>query len=64
VTSVSLGPSKHEIVEYLHVGLGGGETPDVKDKSLEEDILEKILETMSEMYAWTVRSGILPQTIR
>ena len=34
------------------------------DESLEEDILEEIPETMSEMYARAGRSGILPQTIR
>ena len=52
VTSVSLGFSKHDIVESLHVRLGEDETPDAMDESLEEDILEEIPETMSEMYVW------------
>ena len=52
VTCVSLGPSKRDIIEYLHVGLGEDQTPDAMDESLGEDILEEIPETMSEMYVW------------
>jgi len=49
VISVSVGPSKDDIVEYLGLRLDEDETPDAMDQSLEEDILEKILENMSEM---------------
>ena len=52
MTCVSLGSSKHDIIEYLHVRLGEDKTPDAMDERLEEDILEKIPETMSEMYVW------------
>jgi len=49
VISISLGPSKDDIVEYLRVRLDEDETPDAMDGSLEADILEKIPENMSEM---------------
>jgi len=63
VASVSLGPSKHDIVEYLHFRLSEDETPDAMDESIEEDILEKIPETMSEMYSGEMMPGIPPQPI-
>ena len=49
VISVSVGPSKDDIMEYLRVRLYEDETPEAMDESLEADILEKIPETMSEM---------------
>ena len=49
VTSVSVDPSKDDIVEYLRLRLDEDETPDAMDQSLEEDILEKIPASMSEM---------------
>ena len=49
VTSVSLGISKGDIMEYLRVRLDEDETPDAMDRSLEAEILEKIPENMSEM---------------
>jgi len=49
VTSVSLGPSKGDIVEYLRVRLEDV-TPDAMEESLEAEILEKLLENMSDMY--------------
>ena len=49
-TSVSLGPSKNDIVEYLRVRLDKDVTPDAMEESLEADILEKIPEKMSDMY--------------
>ena len=55
---------KDDIVEYLRVRLYEDETPDAMDEILEEEIVEKIPETMSEMYVGAVRSGIPPQTIR
>ena len=64
VTSVSLGPRKDDIVEYLRIRLCEDETPDAMNGILEEGILEKIPETMSEMCVGAVRSGTPPQTIR
>jgi len=49
VLSLSVGPSKNDITEYLRLRLGEDETPDAMDDSLEADILEKIPEKMSEM---------------
>jgi len=49
VKSVSPGTSKDHITEYLHVRLNEDETPDAIDQSLEANIVEKILENMSEM---------------
>ena len=57
VTSVSLGSSKDDIVEYLRVRLDEDETPDAMDESLEADILSKIPENMSEMYVWAILLG-------
>jgi len=50
VTSISLGPSKDDIVEYLRVRLEEDLTPDAMEESLEAEILEKIPENMSDMY--------------
>jgi len=50
VTSVSLGPSKDDIVEYLRARLEEDLTPDAMDESLEAGILERIPENMSDMY--------------
>jgi len=47
--SVSPGTSKDHIIEYLHVRLNEDETPDAMDKSLEANIVEKILKNMSAM---------------
>ena len=50
VISMSVGPSRDDIMEYLRLRLDEDETPDAMDESLEGDILEKIPEMMSEMY--------------
>ena len=42
VTSVSVGPTSHDIITFLGVKLSEDETPDAMDKILEADILEKI----------------------
>ena len=63
VISVSLGPSKDDIVEYLRVRLEEDETPDAMDESLEADILEKIPENMSEMYVSAMLLGSPPHKI-
>ena len=49
VTSVSVGPNKDDITEYLRLRLDEDETPDAMDESLRADILERIPENMSEM---------------
>ena len=49
VTSMSVGPSRDDILEYLRLRLDEDETPDAMDRSLEAEILEKIPETMSDM---------------
>ena len=50
VISVSIGPSKDDIIRYLRARLSEDETPDAMDESLEADILERIPEGISEMY--------------
>jgi len=60
VTSVSLGPKKGDIVEYLRVRLDEDVTPDAMEESLKADILEEIPENMSEMYVGVMLFGIPP----
>ena len=50
VTSVSLTPTRGDITRYLRVRLSYDESPDAMDESLKVDILEKIPESISEMY--------------
>ena len=49
VVSVSVSPSREDIVGYIRIRLDKDETPDAMDESLAADIMEKIPETMSEM---------------
>jgi len=49
-TSVSICPTKGDIIEYLRVKLSEDETPDAMDARLEAEILEKIPENISEMW--------------
>ena len=49
VTNVSAGPTRGDIIRFLHVRLSEDETPDAMDESLEAEILENIPETVSEM---------------
>ena len=49
MTSLSLGLSKNDIIEYLGARLDEDETPDAMDESLEAEILEKTPEIISEM---------------
>jgi len=51
VMNVSVGPNTNDIMEYLRLRLDEDETPDAMNESLEADILKKIPENMSEMYA-------------
>ena len=45
--SVSVGPSKDDIVEYLRLRLDEGETPDAMDEILEGGVMERIPENVS-----------------
>ena len=54
VTSISLGPTRDDIVRFLRVRLSEDETPDAMDESLEAEILEKIPGTISEMWVATI----------
>jgi len=49
VVSVSVDPTRDDIVRFLQIRLSEDETPDAMDESLEADILEKIPENISEM---------------
>ena len=63
VISVSVSPRKDDIIRYLRFRLSEDETPDAMDESLEADILEKIPESISEMYVRAMTLGILPHII-
>jgi len=63
VTSVSVGPTRDDIARFLRVRLGEDETPDAMDESLEADILEKIPENISEMFATSMMEIILSRII-
>ena len=64
VISVSVEPSRDDIMEYLRLRLDEDETSDAMDESLEAEILQKIPETVSEMYVEAIIPGIPPSTIR
>ena len=64
VISVLVGSSKNDIMEYLRLKLDEDETPDAMNESLESDILEKIPESMSEMYVGVMLLRIPPHAIR
>ena len=63
VISVSVCPTRDDIIEYLRVRLGEDGTPDAMDESLAADIVEKIPQNVSEMYVGTRMLRILPYTI-
>jgi len=48
--SVSICPTKGDIIDYLRVKLSEDETPDAMDARLEAEILEMIPENISEMW--------------
>ena len=56
--SVSVGPTRGDIISYLRARLCEDETPDAMDEILEAEILEMIPENISEMYAAIVMLGI------
>jgi len=49
VVAVSVTPTKDDIIRFLQAKLREDTTPDEMDKSLEEDIINNIPETVSEM---------------
>ena len=49
-TSVSIKPRDNDIVTYLRARLRKDTTPEVMDSSLEDDIMKRILEEISESY--------------
>ena len=49
VTSISVGPTRDDILSYFRARMSEDETPDAMDESLEADILEKIMGGISEM---------------
>ena len=49
VVAVSVTPTKDDIIQFLRARLGEDTTPDAMEKSLEEDIIKIIPETVSEM---------------
>ena len=60
VTSLPISTKRGDIIRYLHPRLEGDIIPDAMDNSLEEEILNKIPEDVSEMYVETAL-GWLPQ---
>ena len=48
--SVSICPTKGDIIEYIRVKLNEDDTPDAMDARLEEEILEKIPKNISETW--------------
>jgi len=49
VAAVPITPTKDDIIRFLKAKLKEDTTPEAMDKSLEEDIIKKIPETVSEM---------------
>ena len=50
VTSISLSPTREDIIRFLRARLSEDETPDAMDESLEADILELIPRSISKMW--------------
>ena len=50
VTSLSISPKRDDIIGYIRTRLADDTDPDAMDDSLEADILEEVLEDISEMY--------------
>ena len=63
VISLSVGPVRDDIIEYLRVRLDEDETPDAMDESLAAEIMEKIPGSMSEMDVGARILEISPYTI-
>ena len=54
VASISLGPTRDDIIRFLRVKLSEDETPDAMDSNLEAEIVEKIPGSISEMWVATM----------
>ena len=63
VVTVSVGPTKDDIITYLRVRLSEDETPDEMDESLEAEILERIPQNISGMYVGATMLAVLPRII-
>ena len=50
VISISLGPTRDDIIRFLQVRLSEDETPHAMDENLEAEILERIPGSISEMW--------------
>jgi len=58
VTSVSIHPTRGDIVRFLRARLSEDETPDAMNENLEAEILEKIPGSISEMWVAVMALGI------
>ena len=63
VRSVSICPTRDDIIRFLRARLSEDETPDAMDSSLEAEILEKIPGSISEMWVTATALRILSYTI-
>jgi len=61
--SVPVCPTREDIVQFLRIRLSEDETPDAMDDSLEAEILEKIPESISEMWVVAMTLRIPPRTV-
>ena len=63
VTSLSICPTKNDIIRFLRARLSDDETPDAMDPSLEAEILEKIPGSISEMWVTAMAPRAQSRTI-
>ena len=63
VTGIAITPRKGDVIGYLHTRLREDTNPDAMDSTLEADVLRKIPEDISEMYAELMKLLKLPQVI-
>ena len=63
VASIAITPRRGDITEYLRARLKEDTNPEAMDSGLEADILRKIPEDISEMYAEATTLQKLPQAI-
>ena len=63
VKSLSISPKRDDIIRYLHSRLHKDTARDAIDSNLEEDILKKLPEDVSETYVEATTLGNLPQVI-
>ena len=64
VVRVLVCPTKGDITGYLRVRLDEDETPDAMNASLEEELMEKVPENISEMYVGEAMLRILSYIVR